>query len=117
MVAVVAIAAMRVIGLIRRQHPARLGRDDLPWLLPTVVFFAWQVVVKAATGSFALLADSGRNAGKPLIAPLKALEHNLAHFNAHHFDQVDLRFLQVAILAAFALPAIVVVTQRRLVGS
>jgi hypothetical protein len=106
MVAVVAIAAMRVIGLIRRQYPARLGRDDLPWLLPTVVFFAWQVVVKAATGSFALLADSGRNAGKPLIAPLKALEHNLAHFNPQRFDQVDLWFLQIAILAAFALAAL-----------
>jgi hypothetical protein len=106
MVAVVAIAAMRVIGLIRGQYPARLGRDDLPWLLPTVVFFAWQVVVKAATGSFALLADSGRNAGEPLIAPLKALEHNLAHFNVQRFDQVDLWFLQIAILAAFALAAL-----------
>ena len=106
MVAVVAIAAVRVVGLVRRPRSVRFGRDDLPWLLPTVGFFAWQVVVKAATGSFALLADSGRNAGAPFIAPLRALEHNLAHFNAHRFDQVDLWLLQVAILAAFALAAL-----------
>jgi hypothetical protein len=106
MVAVAAIAVVRVTGLLRRQRAARFGRDDLPWLLPTVAFFAWQVVVKAATGSFALLADSGRNAGKPFIAPLRALEANLGHFNAHRFDQVDLWFLQVAILTAFAIAAL-----------
>jgi hypothetical protein len=106
MVAVVAIAAVRAVDLLRRQRSARFGLDDLPWLLPTVAFFAWQVVVKAATGSFALLADGGRNAGEPFVAPLRALEANLAHFNAHRFDQVDLWFLQVAILAAFALAAL-----------
>ena len=106
MVAVAAIAVVRVTGLLRRQRAARFGRDDLPWLLPTVAFFAWQVVVKAATGSFALLTDSGRNAGKPFIAPLRALEANLGHFNAHRFDQVDLWFLQVAILTAFAIAAL-----------
>jgi hypothetical protein len=105
MVAVVAIAAVRVSDLIRRR-PARLGRDDLPWLASAVAFVTWQVVVKAATGSFALLTDSGRNAGAPLIAPLKALEANLDHFNAHQFDQVDLWFLQVTILAAFAVAAL-----------
>jgi hypothetical protein len=106
MVAVVAIAAVRVVGLLRRPRSVRFGLDDLPWLLPTVAFFAWQVVIKAATGSFALLADSGRNAGAPFIAPLRALEHNLAHVNAHQFDQVDLWLLQVSILAAFALAAL-----------
>jgi hypothetical protein len=106
MVAVVAIAAVRVTGILRGQHPARLRRDDLPWLAPTVAFFAWQVVVKAATGSFALLADSGRNADEPFIAPLRALEANLHHFNTHRFDQVDLWFLQVTILAAFAVAAL-----------
>jgi hypothetical protein len=107
MVAVVAIATVRVTGMLRRRHPAGFGRDDLPWLMPAGAFVAWQVVVKAATGSFALLADGGRNAGLPFIAPLEALKANLAHFNAHRFDQVDLWFLQVAILAAFAAAALV----------
>ncbi len=60
MVAVAAIAAVRVTGILRgRQRP---GRDDLPWVVPTVMFAGWQVVVKAAVGSWPLLADSGRNA-------------------------------------------------------
>ena len=37
-----------------------------------------------------LLADGGRNAGAPFIAPLQALRHNLSHVNTHHFDQYDL---------------------------
>jgi hypothetical protein len=106
MVAVVAIAVVRVAGIIRGQHPARLGRDDLPWLVPTVVFLAWQVVLKATTGSFTLLADGGRNAGAPFIAPLRALESNLARLNPHQFNQIDLWLLQLAILAAFAATAL-----------
>ena len=50
MVAVAAIAIMRVLRMLRRQ--ARPGRDDFAWLVPVVAFAAWQVVVKAAIGSF-----------------------------------------------------------------
>jgi hypothetical protein len=104
MVAVAAIAAVRVIGIIRgRQRP---GRDDLPWVVPAVVFAGWQVVVKAAVGSWPLLADSGRNAGAPLVAPLKALGHNASHINLHHFDQYDVWFLELAILCLFAAAAL-----------
>jgi len=79
MVAVAAIAVIRVIGMFRdRVTGARPGREgpDLggadaglrglagPWL-------------KAATGSVPLLADGGRNAaGAPFIALLKAIRHN-----------------------------------------
>ncbi len=69
--AVAAIAIMRVVGILRGQ--ARPGRDDLAWAVPAVAFAAWEVVVKAATGSIPLLADGGRNAGAPFIAPLDAL--------------------------------------------
>ena len=104
MVAVAAIAAVRVTGILRgRQRP---GRDDLPWVVPAVMFAGWQVVVKAATGSWPLLADSGRNAGTPLVAPLKALGHNFSHFNLQHFDQYDLWFLELAILCLFAAVAL-----------
>jgi hypothetical protein len=106
LVAVGAIAIVRVAGIIRGQHPVRLSRDDLPWLVPIVAFAAWQVVLKAATGSFTLLADGGRNAGTPFIAPLRALESNLAHVNLHHFDQVDVWLLELAVLAAFAIAAL-----------
>ena len=71
-----------------------------------MAFAAWQVVVKAATGSVPLLADGGRNAGAPFVAPLQALKNNLAHVNVHQFDQYDLWFLELAILALFAIAAL-----------
>ena len=104
MVAVVALAIVRVVGMAR--HRARPGRDDLAWAVPTLAFVAWQAVVKAATGSIPLFADGGRNAGTPLIAVFQALRRNLGHFNTHQFDQYDLWFLQTAILAAFTVTAL-----------
>ena len=106
MVAVAALAIMRAVGILRRQQSLRPGRDDLTWVVPTVVFVAWQVVVKAATGSIPLLADGGRNAGTPFIAPLQALRSNLHHVNLHQFDQFDLWFLQLAILVLFTIAAL-----------
>jgi len=104
MVAVAAIAIMRVAGILRGR--ARPGRDDLAWVVPAVVFAAWQVVVKAATGSIPLLADGGRNAGAPFIAPLEAFKHNLGHVHLHQFEQYDLWFLELAILLLFSLAAL-----------
>jgi hypothetical protein len=104
MVAVAALAIVRVLGFLRRR--VRPGRADLAWTVPTVAFVAWQAVVKAATGSIPLFADGGRNAGAPFIAVFHALRSNLSHFNAHQFDQYDLWFLQLAILAAFTVTAL-----------
>ena len=104
MVAVAAIAIMRIIGVLRRAQ--RPGRDDLVWAVPTGVFAAWQVVVKAVTGSLPLLADGGRNAGTPFIAPFQAFTNNLGHINTHQFDQYDQWFLEIAILVLFAIAAL-----------
>jgi hypothetical protein len=104
MVAVAAIAIVRVIGIVRRRQ--RPGRDDLPWVIPAVAFVAWQVVVKAVTGSLPILSDGGRNAGAPFIAPLEALKANLGHINTHQFDQYDVWFLEIVILAAFTIAAL-----------
>jgi hypothetical protein len=104
MVAVAAIAIMRVIGILRGR--TRPGREDLAWAVPAVAFAAWQVVVKAATGSVPLLADSGRNAGAPFIAPLQAFRHNLGHVHLHQFEQYDLWFLELAILVCFSVAAL-----------
>ncbi len=106
MVAVAALAIMRVVGVLRHQQPPRPRRDDLAWAVPAVAFAAWQVVVKAATGSLPMLSDGGRNAGTPFLAPLKALRHNLAHIHLHQFDQYDLWFLELAILGLFSLAAL-----------
>ena len=104
MVAVAAIAIVRVIGIIRRRD--RPGRDDLPWVVPAVAFVIWQVVVKAITGSLPILSDGGRNAGAPFVAPVEALKSNLGHVNVHQFDQYDLWLLEIVILAAFTIAAL-----------
>jgi hypothetical protein len=107
MVAVAAIAIVRVVGVVRlRPRPLRPAREDLAWAVPTVVFAAWQIVVKIAVGSFPLLADSGRNAGAPFIAPLKALESNLRHISTNPFDQYDVWLLEIGILTLFAAAAL-----------
>ena len=105
MVAVAALAIIRIIGVVRGR--TRPGRDDLAWVLPTGAFAIWQVVVKLAIGSFPLDSDSDRNAGTPFIAPLKALENNLKHISAHPFDQYNVWLLELAILVLFALAALV----------
>jgi hypothetical protein len=114
MVAVAAIAILRVIGILRGR--ARPGREDLAWAVPAVAFAAWQVVVKAATGSIALLADSGRNAGTPFIAPLHAFRNNLGHIHLHQFEQYDLWFLELAILACFSVAALICLRATRAPG-
>lgn len=106
MVAVAALAIVDVIGVIRRRRPVRPGRDDVAWALPTAAFVAWQVVVKLAVGRFPLLVDAKGNTGSAFITPLKAVEHNLTHVNLHHFEQYDLWFLELAILALLAVAAL-----------
>jgi hypothetical protein len=105
MVAVAAIAILRVIGMLRGR--VRPGRDDLAWVIPAAAFAAWEVVVKLAIGTVPLLADGGRNAGAPFIAPFQAFRHNLGHIHLHQFEQYDLWFLELAVLVAFAVAALV----------
>ena len=106
MVAVAAVAIVDFISVIRRRRSLRPRRDDLAWALPTAAFVAWQVVVKVAVGRFPLLVDANGNTGSPFITPLKAVEHNLAHVNLHHFEQYDLWFLELAILILLAVAAL-----------
>jgi hypothetical protein len=100
MVAVAAIAIVRVIGWLR--HRYRPGREDITWVLPAVVFAAWQVVVYAFVGTFPLLADGGRNAGAPLIAPFEAIKYNLLHINVDTYNAVDIWLAELAVLLIFA---------------
>jgi hypothetical protein len=107
MVAVAAVAIVDVVGVIRRRRPVRVGRDDLAWALPTAAFVAWQIVVKLAVGRFPLLVDANGNTGSAFITPLKAVEHNLAYVNLHHFEQYDLWFTELAILILLAVAALI----------
>lgn len=106
MVAVAALAIVDVIGVIRRRRPVRPGRDDVAWALPTAAFVAWQVVVRLAVGRFPLLVDADGNIGSAFITPIKAVEHNLTHVNLHHFEQYDLWFTELAVVALLAVAAL-----------
>lgn len=92
MVAVAAIAVVRVVTLVRERRLP--GRDDLPWVLPSAVFAGWQLVILAVTGSVALATDGGRNAGAPFSAPVHALVFNLRHLHTARFDKYDLWLLE-----------------------
>jgi hypothetical protein len=106
MVAVAAIFIIRVAGVARGREPARPLRADLAWVLPTVAFVAWEAIVKVLTGSVPVLTDSDHNADLPFVAPLEALRSNLHHLNLHPFDQYTVWFLEIIILALFALAAL-----------
>jgi len=106
MVAVAALFIIRVAGAARGREPARPLRADLAWVLPTVVFVAWEAIVKVITGSIPVLTDSDHNADLPFVAPLEALRSNLHHLNLHPLDQYTVWFLEIIILALFALAAL-----------
>ncbi len=71
------LGVTRIIQIARRR--ARPGADDLAWIVPAVVFAGWELVVKAATGVFPILSDSGKNADLPFSAAFSAIAHNFAH--------------------------------------
>jgi hypothetical protein len=96
MVAVAAIGVVRVVTLLRTRRPP--GHDDLPWVLPSVVFAAWQLVILAVTGSLAVVSDGSKNAGAPFSAPLHALAVNLQHISTAWFGQYDLWLLEFFVL-------------------
>ncbi len=100
MVLVAAIAIVQVIGFLRRRR--RPGRDDIVWVLPAAVFVAWQLVVFLFTAKLPILADSGRNAGAPFVAPFEALKSNLQHIDWHSYNAIDVWLAEVAVLLIFA---------------
>lgn len=114
MVAVAAIGVVRVVTLVRDRQPP--GRDDLPWVLPSVVFAAWQLVILAVTGSLAVATDGSRNAGAPFSAPVHAILFNLRHINTTRFDKYDLWLLEFFGLVVACLAATAVLRASRAAG-
>lgn len=72
-----ALGIARIVQFIRRRD--RFGVNDVAWIVPAVVFTAWEFVVNAATGDFPILSDSGKNAGLPFSAAFSSIVHNYAH--------------------------------------
>jgi hypothetical protein len=68
---VVAIAAVRLWDVVRRRERPRLL--DLAWVLPAVVFVAWQAVCAAAVGEAPALAGGPAQVGPPVVALVEAV--------------------------------------------
>jgi hypothetical protein len=100
MVAAGAFAVVRVADWVRRR--SRPGRADLAWVLPGAAFAGWELTVRAATGSFPLLADGSQNAGKPFIAAYDAIRGNLKQINWTQFSATDDWLLELAVLVVVA---------------
>jgi hypothetical protein len=74
LVAPFALAVIRLVAMARRR--TRPSTEDLVWLIPALVFVAWEWVLKLATGVIPILQDSGKNAGAPFVAGFQAIGHN-----------------------------------------
>jgi len=76
-----------VAGRRRRPRPALRqptsvagGRwADAAWAIPTVAFAAWQLALRAATGSFPVRASGNANSGLPLVGAIGGLVNHLEH--------------------------------------
>lgn len=68
---VVAIAAVRLVDLVRRRDRARLL--EVTWVLPVLVFVAWQAVCAAAVGEAPALASGPAQVGPPVVALVDAV--------------------------------------------
>jgi hypothetical protein len=77
LVAPFALAIVRLVAMARRR--ARPGREDLVWLIPALIFVAWEVVLRLTSGVIPIFQDSGKNAGAPFVAAVMAIGHNFGH--------------------------------------
>ncbi|HVC14267.1 MAG TPA: hypothetical protein VND62_05345 [Acidimicrobiales bacterium] len=73
---VVAVALVFLWQIARRAR--RPGARDLAWILPGLVFVAWQLTGWAVTGTLPMRADTGDNVGAPLAAMVGAVVHYLS---------------------------------------
>jgi len=104
MVAVGAIAVVRIVEIARRQK--RFGREDAAWLVPAAAFAGWQLIVRSVIGVFPISSDLKDNSGTPFVALVKAIKNNLQAISPHH-AAVDEWIIELAVLAVFVIAAAV----------
>lgn len=80
----------------------RLGRYDLPWLLPVVAFIAWQLLVVGLTGSLPLRSDSGMNLAPPFVG----LVHLIGNLSSQPSRPARLVIAELVLLAFLLLAAL-----------
>jgi hypothetical protein len=103
MIVPLAIGLTRLVTMVRR--PVRPGAGDLAWCLPPIAFGGWQLILRAATGTFILLNGFGSNssAGLPFGGFIDAMRLNLGLLPAFT-GAAYIWFLEVATLMALSSP-------------
>ena len=99
LIAALALGLTRLIPWARRT--ARPGAADLAWAIPVVMFAAWQLVLRLATGSVILMDSAASNSspGLPFSQFAGAVRMNLGLLRPPT-GAACIWFLEVAVLAA-----------------
>lgn len=103
LVAVAAIAAVRLVALVRRH--TRPGLTDLTWSAPVAIFAISQVVVRSAIGRFPITQDAQDNSGGPLSPLLHAISTDVRQALSLHIDNV-IWVIELAVLLVVIVDAI-----------
>lgn len=105
-IAPLAILVVRSVDAIRSGFRPRTA--DLAWCLPLLVFTAWQLVLRAATGTLIVLSDAGSNAhrGLPFTQFVDGIRENLALLGAPS-DAAYIWFAEVTTLMVFVGAALI----------
>jgi hypothetical protein len=96
---VVALLVTRLVAIVRRRD--RLGRADVAWGLPVVVFVGWQSACLAAYGILPLTSE-GENASAPLAGSIQAVTGWIEHPKLTNLlELIQLGVLLLVIVLAF----------------
>jgi hypothetical protein len=70
------------------------------WVLPSACFLAWQVYLRHVVGSVAARADTGANLGRPLVAAVHAVHHDLVNIGQR---TAAINLAQIVVLTVLSL--------------
>jgi hypothetical protein len=96
---VAALAVTRLADMVRRKE--RLGRADLAWAIPGVVFLGWQATSAVVYGTIPLFSEGG-NASAPFTGSIHTVSGWIGHPGLTHL----LLLIQLAVLVAVVVLAI-----------
>ena len=103
LVAVGALALVRVLDVVRRRH--RPGWPEAAWVVPAAAFLGWQLVCRAVTSTVPLASNLRDNSGAVLRPLLHAVSSSVRQLSPHH-AATDIWVAELAVLAVFVAGAL-----------
>ncbi|MCL4449577.1 MAG: hypothetical protein M1483_07495 [Actinobacteria bacterium] len=67
-----------IVDSFKNHHKLRIGKAELVWCLPAVVFIGWELILRGATGKTVILSDTGHNLYWPFVEMFSAAFHYLS---------------------------------------